>query len=137
MTKSTRRSIRTVALTAMLPLGLIAAASCAPAPNTCPTIPSGAWAGTWANTDLPGLEGTMTATLTVDGSSINGNAVITGNGPDTAVSVMGSIDCASVSVLTSDGMTLTGTASDDGESISGTYVTSPMIYHGTFQIDAD
>ncbi len=129
------RSIRLIALAVLLPLGLVAAASCAP-PPTCPVIKSGTWSGTWASTDFAGLSGDITANLIVTGSSLSGNATLTGiaSGP---VTVTGAIDCKSVSVTTSDGLSLTGTASAHGTSITGTYVTSPVPYHGTFKIRAN
>lgn len=78
----------------------------------------------------------MVASFVIDGSTLSGNAVVSGNGPDTPVSLTGSIDCASVLVTTSYGMTPTGNASDAGGAIAGTYVTSPTPHHGTLEIHA-
>jgi len=127
------RTIRRLAVVAILPLAAIAA-SCTPEPPTCPTLENGHWSGTWTSEVYTDLGGGVEAEMIATATTVGGTVILSGTVLDQPVVLTGSISCNQIDVVTASGISVSGTISPDGDSIEGTYTSTSPVDNGTISI---
>ena len=88
----------------------------------CSADVGGSWLGSWAGDNSGG--GSMTLQLSQSGTSVYGEAVVSGQACLPTGTVSGSMDGDKLGATIQSGsvtMTLTGTVSDDDKTVGGTY----------------